>query len=351
MTARQFKPIYVLHGDDEYLRDEQRRRIFQEVLAGADPQLAVTSHDGKRRGGPPTGEQDGRDGGGPPTGGDDRDSESPADRRPSVLPAEVLDDLMTPPLLAPTRLVIVRDADDFVSAYRQALESYLQKPSPTAALLLMVNSWPSSTNLHKQVARIGEAVDCSAPAGTRLAQWLAEAAGKRGKKIDPDAARLLEECVGADLSLLDAEVEKLSLYAGSRPAIAAADVRLLTLATAEPVDFALSNALRAGDAKAALTVLDKTLTRRGLEFKALGEIGWHLRTAIAAQTLRQSGQDPGRALRVPYDVRQAYMALLQRRSLAKLQANFRRVLAAALAMKSGSASRAVMQDLVMALCA
>ena len=147
------------------------------------------------------------------------------------------------------------------------------------------------------------------------------------------------------------EVEKLSLYAGSRPAIAAADVNLLTLATAEPGSFALENALRAGDAKTALAVLDKTLTRKGLEFKALGGIGWHLRVAIAAQTLRQSGQDPGKALRVPYEARQAYLMLLKRRSLKKLQADFRRVLAADLAMKSGGEPRAVMQELVIALCA
>ena len=331
------KPVYVLYGDDEYLRDEHRRRIVREVVGEADPQLAVTSYDGKKRGGSSS-EGDPQSPAGPPP--------------PDPLLADVLNDLHSQPLLAPRRLVIVRDADPFVTACRGELEAYLEKPGPAAALLLIVSSWLSTTILAKKVAKIGEAIDCSAPAGTRLGQWIAEAARKRGKTIAPDAARLLEEYVGADMAGLDMEVEKLSLYVGSRPAIAAEDVRILTLATAEAGDYALVNALRALDAKAALAVLDKTLTRKGLEFKVLGGIGWHLRTAIAAQTLRLSGQDPGRALvRLPYEARSAYLELLKRRSLAKLQADFRRVLAADLAMKSGGEPRAVMQDLVMALCA
>jgi DNA polymerase-3 subunit delta len=313
MPAAPFKPVYVLHGDDGYLRDEHRRQIVEEVVGGADAQLAVASYD--------------------------------ADAELSA----VLDDLRTLPLMSPSRLVIVRDADAFVTAHRQALEEYLDRPSPTGALLLIVSSWPSNTKLFKQVAKIGRAVECSAPAGN-LGRWIADAAQKRGKQIEPAAAQLLEQYVGADLSALDAEVEKLSLYAGDRPAIVAEDVNVLTVASAGPGAFDLDNALTASDAKKAVTVLDKMLTRKGLEFMVLGKIGRVLRIAIQAQTLLLAGQDPSPALRMPYDARRAYLDLLKRRPLAKLQADFRRILAADLAMKSGADARTAMQDLVLALC-
>ena len=41
MPSGNFKPVYVLYGDDEYLRDEHRRRIVREVVGEADPQLAA----------------------------------------------------------------------------------------------------------------------------------------------------------------------------------------------------------------------------------------------------------------------------------------------------------------------
>jgi DNA polymerase-3 subunit delta len=315
MPAMPFKPVYVLYGDDEYLRDEHRRQIVEEVVGSADAQLAVASFNA--------------------------DAEL----------ADVLDDLRTLPLMSPSRLVIVRDADSFVSAHRQALEDYLDHPSPTGALLLIVSSWPGNTNLAKRVLKIGRAIACSAPAGN-LGQWIAQAALKRGKQIAPQAAQLLEQYVGADLAALDAEVEKLSLYVGDRPAIATEDVNVLTVATAGPADFALTNALTASDAKTAVTVLDKMLTRKGLEFMVLGQIGGHLRRAIKGQSIRQAGGDPREALNpyMPSDAKQKYLDLLRRRPLAVLQQDFRRVLAADLAMKSGAEPRAAMQDLVLSLC-
>jgi DNA polymerase III subunit delta len=290
MPTPRFKPVYVLHGNDEFLRDAHRRRIVQEVLGEADPQLALSTF------------------------------AADADL------ADVLDDLRTLPLLAPCRLVAVRDADDFVTAHRQALEDYLDDPSPSGSLLLLVSSWPASTKLAKRVAQIGQAFPCSSPAGEDLAQWLTHAARKRGKELADDAARLLEQYAGSDLAALDAEVEKLSLYAADRPTITAQDVSLLTAATAGPAAFALVDAIAASNAKMALTVLDKTLTRRGLEFQVLGQIAWHLRNALKGKSFRQA------------------------RPPAKLRADFRRVLEADLAMKSGADARATMQDLVLALC-
>jgi DNA polymerase-3 subunit delta len=340
MPPKPFKPIYVLHGDDGYIRDEHRRRITREVVGDADPQLAVCSHDGKRRGGPPSSEEEPQS----PDG-------SPQSPQTSGLFAEVLADLTTPPLMAASRLVIVRDADAFVTANRDALERYLENPSPTAALLLLVQSWPSNTNLAKTTARIGQAVACVAPAGGGLERWVMEAASKRGNRIDSQTAGLLASVVGADLAALDNEVEKLSLYAGKGSAITPEHVHLLASSTAGAEDFGLVNAIAASDAKAALVVLDKELTRRGEEFRMLGQIGWYLRIVIHAQTLRQSGQDPAQALRVRYEARQTYLDLLKRRPLRKLQADCRQVLAADLAMKSGADAHATMQDLVLALCA
>jgi DNA polymerase-3 subunit delta len=290
MPASPYKPVYVLYGDDDYLRDEHRRKIVAEVVGEADPQLAVASFDA------------------------------------DVELAEVLDSLRTLPLMTPSRLVIVRDADEFVSKHRQALEDYLRRPSPTGALLLMTGSWPSTTNLAKMVAKIGQAISCSAASAGNLSRWLAQAAQKRGKKLDAEASRLLEQFVGEHLAALDAEVEKLSLYVGQRHVITAQDVSLLTVATAETAPFALVNAIAASNVKEALTVLDKTLTRRGLEFQVLGQIAWYLRSAAKGSSYR-----PGRPP-------------------ARIQADFRRVLAADLAMKSGGEPRATMQDLVLAMC-
>ena len=334
------KPIYVLCGDDEYLRDSHRRRIVADVLADADPQLAVSTFD----------------------------ADTP-------LP-DVLDALRSPPLLASRRVVILRDADAFVAGRRAApasgkpeekeeeaeeasttgrqaaLVEYLDRPSPTGVLVLIVRKWDSRTKLAKAVASVGEVIDCTAKGAGNLPRWLTQAAKRRGKELAPAAAGALLEYVGEDLAALDSEVEKLSLYVGPRAKINEEDVNVLTASTAGPDRFALDNALTAGAAPAVLKILDKTLTRRGTEFLVIGQIGSYLRRVIKAQAVRSSGGDPASILppNIPAAARKAFLDLLVRRPMPKLRSDFRRLLAADLALKSGAEAKATLQELLLALC-
>lgn len=310
------KPVYVFHGDDAFLRDAAREEILSALLGEADPQLCVASFDA------------------------------------TAELADVLDELRTIPFLAPHRVVIVRDADAFIAAFREELEKYLQSPSPTASLILMVSSWPKGTRLYKVVDKVGRVLDCSVSGKGDLGPFIRQAAQRRGKKIAPDAAELLAQWIGEDLAALDGEVEKLSLYAGEREVIEGGDVAAVVTATTGPADFALTNALTAGDARAALEALGGMLTRRGEEFKVLGQIGWHLRKVLRAQQLIAAGESPEAALsacRVFYGKRE-FLNLLRRRAGEAVRQDFRRMIRADLGMKSGVDASAALQRLVVELC-
>jgi len=307
--------VYVLHGDDAYLLDAHRREITNHVVGDADPQVCISSFDA------------------------------------SAELADVLDELRTLPFLAPRRLVIVRDADSFVTAHRQALERFLQAPPSSATLLLLVAHWNARTRLAKLIGKIGHVTDCSLPATTGLPRWLAQAAKRRGKKLAPDAAALLAEWVGRDLAALNNEMEKLSLYAGDRAAITIEDVCAVVTASAGPAAFDLTNAITAADLPAALKALGGMLRKRGDEFKTLGMVAWHLRRAMLAKELLQAGQSPRQALPpMPPHARNAFLALLNRRSLSAFRLDFRRLIRADLRMKSGAKPAAALQELLASLC-
>ena len=61
--------------------------------------------------------------------------------------ADVLDTLRTPPLFAERAVVVVSDADPFVTKYRGAIESYLADSVPRSVLILVLNTLPSNTNI------------------------------------------------------------------------------------------------------------------------------------------------------------------------------------------------------------
>lgn len=312
MSASATKPVYVLHGSDAFLRDEHRNEIVARLAGDADPQLCIASFDA------------------------------------TAQLADVLDELRTVPFLAPLRIVIVCDADAFVSAHREPLERYLNSPASSGVLILTVASWTKTTRLARLVAKIGETRDCSPPQRRDLGRWLQSAFEDRGKKIAPQVAELLAEWVGADLAALSMEVEKLSLYVGDRKDVTADDAAQLVTATAGPAAFALTNAITDGDVPAALTALSGMITRRGDELKTLGMIGWHLRRSL------QAGQDlaAGRPIsfRMPYPAKQALDRMLRRRGRRKLQQDFRRLIRTDLAIKSGADPAGAIQELVVELC-
>ncbi|MDY6913775.1 MAG: DNA polymerase III subunit delta [Planctomycetota bacterium] len=315
MNSPAVKCVYVLHGDDAFLCDAHRKEILARAIGDADPQTCVTAFGA--------------------------DAEL----------AEVLDELRTAPFLAPRRAVIIRDADAFVAAQRQSLEKYLSSPAPTGTLILMVSSWPRTTRLYKLVAKVGQVMDCSQPSQDSLVRRLRGFASERGKKLAADAAELLAEWIGRDLAAIDGEMEKLSLYVGGRDTITIEDVSSLVTATAGPAAFALTNAITAGDTAAALKALGGILTARGEEFKTLGLIAWHLRRAIQAQQRLNQGAPPDRALpKMSYHQRAPFLAMLKRRRLHRLQADFRSLIRADLAVKTGAGPIAALQQLVIGLC-
>jgi len=310
MDTNAIKPLYVLNGEDAFLRDTHRQEILKFILDGADPQTCLSTYD------------------------------STAEL------AEVLDELRTLPFLAPCRVVVITDADAFVSRHRAKLEDYLNSPTETATLILAVSSWPSNTRLYKLVKKIGQVMDCNVQAGSMM-QRASQRADKRGKKIARDAAELLVEWLGNDLGALDGEIEKLSLYIGDKDMIRAEDVSLLVTATAGPGIFDLTNSIVAGNTSKALKALGGMLTTRGEEFRVLGLIASNLRKALRAQQLISAGKSP--ELHMPYSARSDFLAMLKRRPLATLQKDFRKLIRADLGMKSGLDASAALQELVVGL--
>lgn len=310
------KPVYVISGKDSRLRDEARRRIVSQIIGDSDPQLCLATFDS------------------------------------SAQLVDVLDELRTLPFLAPHRVVVVRDADAFISANRDALEKYLDAPAASGTLILIAESLDSRTRLAKKIPTVGEVIDCSTPTGAHLVNWICHYVAGEGKQISRQAAGLLVQFTGEDLATLTNELDKLLAYTGERSEIIPADLTKIVTAKHSPAAFELSNAITRNDLKAALTVLASGLSTRGTEFMLLGELAWHLRRALQVQQRIEAGDNPQaamRAARVFYEQHE-FLNMLKRRPRTKLQTDMRRLIAADLGMKSGLGAKPAMQQLVTELC-
>ncbi|WP_373653681.1 DNA polymerase III subunit delta [Schlesneria sp. DSM 10557] len=215
----------------------------------------------------------------------------------------VSDELHTVSMWGDRRLVVVDDADEFVTKNRAGLEKLVEKPARKSVLALVLDSFPKTTKLYKLVAAKGLEIECSELKGPQLQKWLQETAKETyGQSISRDTAALLVELVGDELGMLDSELAKLASYVGSKGKIEIEDVKSLVGGWRTETTWAMTDATRDNDLDFALTALDQLLTSGEPPMKLLGGISYTFkkyavatdlsRTIALDQALRQAGVFP-----------------------------------------------------------
>ncbi len=263
--SRQPLPIYAIFGNDGFLRMRAMNEVIEEVLGDDRDNMALAEFDG-----------------------------------PKAELADVLDECRTPSLLAPVRLVCVRDADDFVKAHRGALEKYLQKPSPTGSLVLVCGRWDARWRIHRLAVKIGRTIQCDGPKKRAdLVAWATRhARDAYGCELDSKAAYRLVDLVGSELGLLDMELGKLVTYVAPRPTVGLADVESLVGASRAEKVFGITDAIARHDAASALELWDQVLaTDRGAPYMAVGGLAFGFRKLVAAKRLVEQGLSVGESVK------------------------------------------------------
>lgn len=124
--------------------------------------------------------------------------------------------LNTLPMLAQRRAVVLRGVEQLrkKSKPRDALLTYLEHPSPeTLLVLVQTDAEPPEADLAGRSTAV--AMDRLPP--ERAARWVVHAAGRLRLAVEPPAAELLVEAVGADLSAARQELDKLAVLVTGRP--------------------------------------------------------------------------------------------------------------------------------------
>lgn len=252
------QPIYVLHGDEEFLKRQAQRAIRRRVLGAGDDGPGCSSYAGER-----------------------------------IAWATINDELHTLPFLAPRRLVVVEAADPFVSRERARLEKLFTETAAGRAapgvLLLDVTSWPANTKLAKLTPEAWH-LSCKVPSSQQLPQWCINwCIGQYGKQLAGAAARLLVDLVGPQMGLLDKELEKLSVYIGAAPKIESRDVDALVGQSREESTWKVFDLIGTGQSGEALTLLDRLLDQGQEPMRLLGAFSMQLRRLAQAARLTAQG--------------------------------------------------------------
>ena len=224
--------------------------------------------------------------------------------------AEVLDEVRCFAMFGGTKVVVVQNADAFITRYREQLEDYVAKPSDSATLVFRLASLPANQRIYKAISKTGVIEKCDPPKD--LAKWIIDRAKSAHQlMVQPDAARLLADYVGDDLARQDNELAKLALTVTDskvRPQDVAAGVAFQR----EQQMSEMVNAVAAGKPAEAIQRWRRLLQMdNSTEFRAVTWLAIWLTNVRKALAMKRSGMNSTAitsALRIwPREMQQPFM--------------------------------------------
>jgi DNA polymerase-3 subunit delta len=260
-ASNPLRPIYVLHGDEDFLKRQVLVALRQRILGDAADDFGFTTHPGEK-----------------------------------ATYAAVREELETLPFLSKRRVVVVDSADSFITRHRAALEEYVAKPAANTTLVLDAKTWASNTRLYKIVGT-DAAIVCKTPPAPKLSEWCVRwTASQHGKALTVAAARMLVDLVGPHMGMLDQEMAKLATYVGEAKRIDVGDVDKLVGDSREESTWKIFDAIGGGRTGEALAILARLFDQGEDPMRMLGAFSMQLRRLAQAARLAIQGKPIGSAL-------------------------------------------------------
>ena len=316
LAAAELKPVYLLVGEEQFLRHRARTLIHDVVVDRHGGTVSVFN------------------------------SDDPIET--------VLADLRGDSLFASRRMVEVMAADVFLRQHGDAIVRYLERPSATGVLVLDATKVDGRTRLPGQVRSVGMLVDCPSMYDDALPRWVSAEVKRHGRSITASAISLLTDEVGNNLFALSTEIEKLMTYVGDRRSIEAIDVTQLTGHTRNWIVWALTDALGCRDARTALRILEDLVREGSAPEQLVGTLNWRITRLWQGRCIVDgggTGRDVASQLHVGGKFLGALMEQIDRFTQADLARISRLLLDADIALKStGLPSKMVLERFLVEAC-
>jgi len=273
-----FAPLYLLFGEESYLREELINLLKQKFL-DQNPELSCEKIDGR-----------------------EQDLEFVLSRaeESAIFSERRLLIVDNPPYLAPPRKVESQKKEE-VSESRQEVEKAgaeilaehferLGSKLPDTIIIFQSPGVDRRKRIFKTIDKAGTAVECAALKGDELASWISRKAESLGKKIDRSAVDRLLMSDNHSLHFFSNELEKYATYISEKEKIITdSTVDLLFAGDLESTVFKLTDALAEGDHDRAQSQLERLLGRREKPLPIFFMLVRHYRLLLQACCLVEEG--------------------------------------------------------------
>ncbi|HMR18469.1 MAG TPA: DNA polymerase III subunit delta [Sphingobacterium sp.] len=224
IRQRRYKAVYLLHGEEAHyidlLSDTIEQTILQEAQKGFDQTVLY---------------------------GKDTDMST------------IINSAKRYPMLSDYQVIIIKEAQNLKWKQEdELLSKYAENPTPTTILVFAYKhgKFDKRTKLYKQLDKIGVVFESAKLPDYKIAAWISDEVQQEGRNIHPQAAALMAEYLGTDLSKISNELHKLMLNMSKDREISLKDVEANIGISKDYNVFELTKALGKRDVVKAFQIVD-----------------------------------------------------------------------------------------------
>ncbi len=245
-------PVYLLVGEESYLRQYYRGLIKKAVLPEDDTvNLQIFS-------------------------GEKTD------------PEEVIAQADTMPFFADHRLLILEDTGFFKKSC-DVLNDYIPNLPAETVLVFSERAGDKRQKLWKTVEKYGWVQECPHPGRDAMGTWILKALAARNTRITGEAREKLLDVVHEDMWLAVREIDKLCAYTEGREGIVLADVQAVCTVPPQDKLFDMIRAIASGNQRETIRLYHDLLELQTKPLSILYNLQKEFREMLTAKDLRDQG--------------------------------------------------------------
>lgn len=252
LKTGQFKQVYLLYGEENYLKKQYKDRLTKAMLPDGDT-MNYAYYEGK-----------------------------------GIDVRAVIDLAETLPFFADRRVLALENSGFFKTGGADLAE-YIKELPETAYFLFVENDVDKRSKMYKAVKAKGHVTELPYQDESTLKRWILGLVKKENKQISEGTLKVLLEKAGADMENLLKELEKLFCYTLERDAITTGDVNAVCITQISNHIFDMVNAVADKKQKRALDLYYELLALKEPPLRILFLMTRQYRILFQVKDLQKKG--------------------------------------------------------------